>query len=89
MAAPTGFLGGVQAGYNWQREAFVLDVEADFGYLGLQGSTMRNLALQAAAPPPVCSNIRGCPVPAVQPVPSAASLHTDGGAYTTCAAASA
>ncbi|ESZ72976.1 membrane protein [Mesorhizobium sp. L103C119B0] len=32
-----GFLGGVQAGYNWQSGAFVYGVEADLGYLGLDG----------------------------------------------------
>ena len=34
----SGFLGGVQAGYNWQKDAFVAGVEADLGYLGLDGS---------------------------------------------------
>ncbi|WP_155936695.1 outer membrane protein [Mesorhizobium ciceri] len=32
-----GFLGGVQAGYNWQSGAFVYGVEADLGYLGIRG----------------------------------------------------
>lgn len=32
-----GFLGGVQAGYNWQSGAFVYGVEADLGYLGVRG----------------------------------------------------
>ncbi|ESW91525.1 membrane protein [Mesorhizobium sp. LSJC285A00] len=32
-----GFLGGVQAGYNWQSGAFVYGVEADLGYLGVKG----------------------------------------------------
>lgn len=97
-ASPTGFLGGIQAGYNWQRNAVVFGVEADLGYLGLRGSTMRDLSLQAAAPaatpaaaaPPVCNNIRGCaapqpaaPVQLAPPPLSPTSLRTDGGAYAT------
>jgi outer membrane immunogenic protein len=33
-----GFLGGVQAGYNWQTSVFVLGVEGDFDAAGLQGN---------------------------------------------------
>jgi outer membrane immunogenic protein len=33
-----GFLGGVQAGYNWQAGVFVLGVEGDFDGAGLQGN---------------------------------------------------
>ncbi len=33
-----GFVGGGQAGYNWQVGALVFGVEADVGYLGLSGS---------------------------------------------------
>jgi outer membrane immunogenic protein len=35
--APTGFIGGVQAGYNWQAANWVFGVEADF-----QGSTQKD-----------------------------------------------
>jgi outer membrane immunogenic protein len=34
----TGFIGGAQAGYNFQRGRFVFGPEADIGYLGLSGS---------------------------------------------------
>lgn len=34
----SGFLGGVQVGYNWQNDALVGGIEADLGYLGLRGS---------------------------------------------------
>ncbi len=33
-----GFLGGVQGGYNWQFGTFVLGVEGDFDWSGLQGN---------------------------------------------------
>jgi len=33
-----GFLGGVQAGYNWQAGVFVVGVEGDFDGAGLQGN---------------------------------------------------
>lgn len=33
-----GLLGGVQAGYNWQRGKLLYGLEADFGYLNLDGS---------------------------------------------------
>ena len=35
----TGFLGGVQAGYNWQTGPFVLGIEGDFDGATFQGST--------------------------------------------------
>jgi outer membrane immunogenic protein len=35
---PNGFVGGGQAGYNWQIGNFVLGVEADVGFLGTRGS---------------------------------------------------
>lgn len=35
----TGFLGGVQAGYNWQTGPFVLGVEGDFDGATFQGNT--------------------------------------------------
>lgn len=87
FSAPlSGFLGGVQAGYNWQKDVLVAGVEADFGYLGLNGSKTYSLALQnqAPAPPPPCNNIRGCaPPPPPGPLFSPTSLRTDGGPYAT------
>jgi outer membrane immunogenic protein len=35
--SPAGFIGGAQAGYNWQADHFVIGVEAD-----IQGSTQRD-----------------------------------------------
>jgi len=32
-----GFIGGVQVGYNWQSSSFVYGIEANLGYLGLDG----------------------------------------------------
>lgn len=32
-----GVLAGVQLGYNWQRDNFVVGIEADVGYLGAEG----------------------------------------------------
>lgn len=37
-ASPDGFIGGGQAGYNYQFGNFVAGVEIDVGYLGLEGS---------------------------------------------------
>jgi outer membrane immunogenic protein len=36
----TGFIGGAQAGYNFQRGHFVFGVEGDLGYLGLNASKL-------------------------------------------------
>jgi outer membrane immunogenic protein len=36
--AVNGFLGGGQAGYNWQAGVFVFGVEGDFDAAGLQGN---------------------------------------------------
>lgn len=33
-----GFLGGVQAGYNWQASSLVFGIEGELGYLDLDGS---------------------------------------------------
>lgn len=33
-----GFLGGFQGGYNWQTGVFVVGVEGDFSFAGLQGN---------------------------------------------------
>lgn len=52
---PEGVFGGGQIGYNWQVGAFVVGVEADGGYLGLQktepltGSTMTFVGTQGRA----------------------------------------
>ena len=35
---PNGFIGGIQAGYNWQNGAGVFGLEADFNYFGTKGS---------------------------------------------------
>src|SRR5262249_34155070 len=35
---PLGFLGGIQAGYNWQFGKLVLGLEADLDYLNLNGT---------------------------------------------------
>lgn len=95
-ARTSGALGGVQAGYNWQRDAFIFGVEGDLGYLGLKGSGMHDLALQAPVPgtpvvglPSGCTNPTqpGC-TPILIPQPpsqalSTATLQTDGGPYAT------
>jgi outer membrane immunogenic protein len=36
-----GFIGGAQAGYNWQTGAFVFGVEADISFSGMRGSSRR------------------------------------------------
>jgi outer membrane immunogenic protein len=43
---PSGVIGGVQAGYNWQSGNFVLGVEGDLNWLG--GKTSRVLVLPPA-----------------------------------------
>ncbi len=45
---PNGFVGGLQAGYNWQVNNFVLGVEADANYLSGQAS--RALVFLGPAP---------------------------------------
>jgi outer membrane immunogenic protein len=45
-----GALGGLQAGYNWQRDRFVLGIEADFQGTNLTGSTAASLPASAASP---------------------------------------
>jgi outer membrane immunogenic protein len=40
---PQGFIGGVEAGYNWQINSFVLGLEADMNWLS--GTATRNLTL--------------------------------------------
>ena len=34
-----GFVGGVQGGYNWQIDQFVLGVEGDIDYSGMSGDS--------------------------------------------------
>jgi outer membrane immunogenic protein len=46
---PNGFIGGGQAGANWQTGNFVSGIEADFNYLGLKKSTT------STGPYPCCS----------------------------------
>lgn len=40
-SSPDGFMGGVQAGWNWQTGRFVYGLEADLGYLGLDGGAVQ------------------------------------------------
>jgi outer membrane immunogenic protein len=42
---PSGFTGGVEAGYNWQFGSLVWGVESDFEYVGLRGSASTNASL--------------------------------------------
>jgi outer membrane immunogenic protein len=37
-SSKNGFIGGIQAGYNWQSGSFVYGVEADFNWLGIKKS---------------------------------------------------
>lgn len=53
-ASRTGFIGGAQAGYNWQVDHFVFGVEADLGYLG--GDARR---FSISAPDDVAGDVRG------------------------------
>jgi outer membrane immunogenic protein len=46
-----GFIGGAQAGYNFQRDNLVWGFEADFDYLGLRGS--KNAAIPLPSTPGV------------------------------------
>jgi outer membrane immunogenic protein len=43
-----GFIGGLQAGYNWQRGVFVLGIEGDLDAAGLQGNAPCVLVLNCA-----------------------------------------
>jgi outer membrane immunogenic protein len=47
---PSGFTGGVEAGYNWQWGNLVLGVEADFDYLGLRGKSSGGAVYPCCAP---------------------------------------
>jgi outer membrane immunogenic protein len=40
---PSGWLGGVTLGYNWQTDAFVFGLESDIGYLGIEESRQNAL----------------------------------------------
>ncbi len=43
-AKTSGFVGGVQAGYNWQWNTIVTGIEGDIGYLGFRGSQSSSLS---------------------------------------------
>ncbi len=43
-----GFLGGVDLGYNWQSEIWVLGVEGDFDGSSMQGNTACLLVLNCS-----------------------------------------
>lgn len=45
-----GFFGGAQAGYNWQFDQFVLGIEGEIGYLGLDDSRIDPNALLLPVP---------------------------------------
>ncbi len=38
VVQPHGWMGGINAGYNWQFDAFLFGLEADLGYLGAKDS---------------------------------------------------
>jgi outer membrane immunogenic protein len=46
----SGFLGGVQAGYNWQTDGWVLGVETDFQGANIKGETSFNIDMMGNAP---------------------------------------
>jgi outer membrane immunogenic protein len=52
----SGFVGGAQAGYNWQTGNLVLGVEADFDYFNNKGTSSRTVALVAGPPGSVTVN---------------------------------
>jgi outer membrane immunogenic protein len=47
---PSGFTGGIEAGYNWQTGPLVVGLEADFEYLGLRGSSSNGAIYPCCAP---------------------------------------
>jgi outer membrane immunogenic protein len=47
---PSGFIGGGQAGVNWQSGVYVTGIEADFNYLGLKKSTTSTGAYPCCGP---------------------------------------
>lgn len=51
-----GLLGGIQAGYNWQKDAFVLGVEGDLGWLAVSGSGAYAQSLATANPTDVITD---------------------------------
>ncbi len=53
-ASASSWVGGAQAGYNWQRDWLVYGVEADISGLHLQPQI--NTALTGTFPPPVLGN---------------------------------
>jgi len=50
---PSGFTGGIQAGYNWQAGGWVFGIEADFNYFGLKDS--RSVTAQYTFSAPVAN----------------------------------
>lgn len=40
-SSPDGFMGGAQAGWNWQTGRFVFGLEGELGYLGLDGGAVQ------------------------------------------------
>jgi outer membrane immunogenic protein len=66
-----GFIGGGQAGYNWQSGNWVLGVEGDFDYFGLHGSR----AVAGRFPPPGL-NLNALVLPPI-PFGVATSVSTD------------
>lgn len=51
-AAPSGFTGGVQLGYNWQVGPVLYGLEGDLGELGLAGSARKATSPSSTTPPP-------------------------------------
>jgi outer membrane immunogenic protein len=47
---PSGFTGGLEAGYNWQNGSWVFGGEADFDYLGLKASNNATQAFPSTLP---------------------------------------
>jgi outer membrane immunogenic protein len=45
---PSGWLGGVAAGYNWHTDAFVFGLESDLGYLGAEDGDSNGAAFANA-----------------------------------------
>jgi opacity protein-like surface antigen len=56
---PTGFIGGTQAGYNWQSGHFVAGIEADFDFLHLRGTASSGAVPYSVGPGVSVSHIVG------------------------------
>jgi outer membrane immunogenic protein len=48
---PSGFLGGVEGGYNWESNNLVLGLETDYQYVGLRGNSTSGPILYPAFAP--------------------------------------